>query len=110
MDGVAHRLLEPDNLIKFNLDGSMTCTAGQVAHLLGMSSRTFDRQRPELKKAGFPEKLPGTGKWSRPAVVAWISSNGAPTVATPRGIDNGDPEIEAIVTGLEREYGKGRAA
>lgn len=110
MDSVARRLLEPDNLIKFNIDGSMTCNAGQVAHLLGMSERMFNRQRPELKAAGFPEKLPGVNKWSRPAVVAWITGNGQMTVAAPRGIPNGDPEIEALVTGLEEEYGKGKAA
>ncbi len=110
MDGVAHRLLEPDNLIKFNIDGSMTCAAADVAHLLGLSERTFNKRRPELSAAGFPDKLPGVNKWSRPAVVAWISSNGAPTVATPRGADIGDPAIEAVATDLEAEYGRGRAA
>ncbi len=109
MDGVAHRLLEPDNLIKFNLDGSMTCSAGQVAHLLGLSERMFNRQRAELKAAGFPDKLPGVNKWSRPAVVAWISSNGQTTVATPRGAGIGDPDVEAIAADLEADYGRSAA-
>lgn len=105
-----HRATALTNLLQFNPDGSMVCTAGQVAQLLGMSERSFDRKRGELAKAGFPGKLPGTNGWSRPAVVAWIRSNGQTTVATPRGIPQGDLEIEAIVTGLEDEYGKGRAA
>lgn len=110
MDGAAHRLLEPDNLIKFNIDGSMTCNAVEVAHLLGLSERIFNKRRPELTAAGFPSKLPGVGKWSRPAVVAWISSNGETSVAQPRGVDRGDTGIEAIASDLEGQYGRGRAA
>lgn len=109
MDGVAHRLLEPDNLIKFNMDGSMTCNVVEVAHLLGLSERTFNKRRPQLDAAGFPDKLPGVNKWSRPAVVAWISSNGQTTVATPRGVPQGDPAVEAVTSDLERRYGSAAA-
>lgn len=106
MDGTAQRLLEPDNLLKFNIDGSMTCNAAQVAHLLGLSERIFNARRDQLKAAGFPDKLPAVNKWSRPAVVAWISSNGQTTVPVPRGIPQGDPDMEAMVTELEDSYGK----
>jgi hypothetical protein len=110
MDGTAHRLLEPDNLIKFNINGSMTCNAVEVAHLLGLSERIFNKRRQELAAAGFPDKLPGVGRWSRPAVVAWISSNGETSVAQPRGVDRGDENIAAVASDLEAEYGRGRAA
>ncbi len=105
MSDIAAGAVARTNLLQFNLNGSMVCTAGQVAQLLGMSARTFDRQRPELAKAGFPGKLPGTNGWSRPAIVAWISSNGQSTAPVPRGIPQGDPQIEAIVSDLEQEYG-----
>ncbi len=98
------------NLLQFNPNGSMVCTAGQVAQLLGISARSFDRRRADLAAANFPGKLPGTNGWSRPAVVAWISSNGQTSVATPVGIPPGDPEIEALVTGLEQRYGAARVA
>lgn len=101
--------VDPTNLLQFNLDGSMTCTNGQVAHLLGMSEDTFARRLRQKMLVGFPAKLPGVNKYSRPAVVAWISSNGQTTVAQPRGIPQGDPEIEAIVSDLEEEYGRSAA-
>jgi predicted DNA-binding transcriptional regulator AlpA len=91
------------NLLQFNPNGSMVCTAGQVAQLLGMSARSFDRQRAALIAAGFPSKLPGTNGWSRPAVVAWITSNGAPPPKAG-AIAVGDPEIDAHVTRLEANY------
>lgn len=80
---------------KFNPDGSMTCTAGQVAQLLGLSETTFDRRRPELLAAGFPDRLPGVGKWSRPAVIAWITRNGR---------TDGGQEPAADLSRLEIEY------
>lgn len=98
------------NLLQFNPNGSMVCTAGQVAQLLGISARSFDRRRAELTAAGFPGKLPGTNGWSRPAVVAWISSNGQTTVAMPFGVAQGNPEIEAVTTNLEQRYGAAQVA
>lgn len=102
--------VDPTNLLKFNLDGSMTCTAGQVAQLLGMSEDTFARRMRQKLLIGFPAKLPGVNKWSRPAVVAWISSNGETSVAQPRGVDRGSDDIAAVASDLEAEYGRGRAA
>ena len=97
--------VDPANLLQFNLNGSMTCTSGQTAHLLGLSDTTFLRRLRKGQFPGFPQKLPGTNKWSRPAVVAWISSNGQATAPQPRGIPYGDPEIEALVSDLEQTYG-----
>lgn len=88
-------------LLDTNLDGSMTCNKGQVAQLLGISDRTFDRVRGSL--TNFPGKLPGIERWSRPAVVAWIRSNGQPADSQPR-IVQGDPEIEMLITNLEETY------
>lgn len=56
---------------------ALTISRGQVAELLGISEPTFDKRRRALEGFGFPQKLPGMKTWSRPAVVAWIASNGA---------------------------------
>jgi len=101
---------DPTNLLDFNLNGSMTLSGGQVAHLLGLSEPTFRRRVSKGELPNFPGRLPGVGKWSKPAVVAWISSNGELNVARPRGIPFGDPEIEALVTELEQDYGAARVA
>jgi len=78
----------------------MTLTAGQVAHLLGLSEAIFRKKRPELEALGFPTKLPGLATWSAPAVRRWIASNGnsGATIASD------DPEIHAIVAELEADY------
>ena len=107
MNALANVAAARTRLLEMNLDGSMTCTKGQVAQLLGVSERTFDRIRGDLKN--FPGKLPGIERWSRPAVVAWISSNGQTTVATPRGAGIGDPDVEAIAADLEADYGRSAA-
>lgn len=83
-------------LLDMNLDGSMTCTKGQVSQLLGITDRTFDRIRANLKN--FPSKIPGLERWSRPAVVAWIRSNGE--TASP-----GAADIAEIQADLESHYG-----
>ena len=97
---------DPTNLLDFNLNGSMTLTSGQVANLLGLSEPTFRRRFGKGDLPNFPARLPGVGKWSKPAVVAWISSNGQLSTAQPRGVPMGDPAIEAIVADLEQVYGK----
>jgi len=88
-------------LLDTNLDGSMTCNKGQVAQLLGISDRTFDRIRGSL--TNFPGKLPGIERWSRPAVVAWIRSNGQPA-NSQQWITQGDLEIELLISNLEDTY------
>ena len=100
---------DPTNLLDFNLNGSMTCTVGQVANLLGLSEHTFRRRFGKGELPNFPPRLPGVGKWSKPAVVAWISSNGELSAARPRGVPDGDPAIEAISKSLEGTYGSAAA-
>jgi predicted DNA-binding transcriptional regulator AlpA len=110
MQTAAAPTIEPTNLLDFNLDGSMTLTIGQVCHLLDLSEPTFRRRLGQGLLKAFPAKLPGVGKWSKPAVVAWISSNGQVSAAQPR-IRPDDAEIDAAVTQLEARYtGKGVAA
>lgn len=78
----------------------MTITAGQVAHLLGLSETIFRKKRPELEALGFPGKLPGLATWSAPAVRRWIASNGNSGATIPAD----DPEISALVADLEADY------
>lgn len=78
----------------------MTLTAGQVAHLLGLSETTFRHKRAELEAHGFPGKLPGLSCWSAPAVRRWISSNGG----SPATIASDDPEISRLIADLEADY------
>lgn len=53
----------------------------QVASMLGISRRAFDRAHEKLKNAGFPDPLidpPGKcphRKWSGIAVQSWLSGN-----------------------------------
>ncbi|MGZ5905142.1 MAG: hypothetical protein ACXWKQ_07325 [Reyranella sp.] len=81
--------------------GPMVLTAGQVAQLLGLSEPMFRKKAAGLQALGFPGRLPGLAKWSRPAVVRWISSNGATTQQSGPPLD----ETLAIeVSELEKDY------
>lgn len=64
----------------------LTLSAGEVAYTLGLASDYFRSIRRKLEAKGFPAKLPGMGKWSRPAVEAWIARNGKPDEAAPTTI------------------------
>lgn len=75
-----------------------------VAAALGMTGRQFQDARPKLRKAGFPEKLPGAGhRWSRATVDHWIRSNGgtyAPLAEMPADALQGAREqLEARYAG-----------
>lgn len=83
--------------------GSLTLSIGQVARLLGMTDYTFRQKRAELEALGFPKKLPGLKKWSRPAILIWFRTNGGqlatPEIDLPLG-----QEIAAARDELEGEY------
>lgn len=82
----------------------LTWPKASVAHALGISEATFDKKRAILEREhGFPAKLPGLNMWSIPAIRSWISSNGQSIAPLP--VPNDDPEIGAIVSALELEYG-----
>lgn len=56
-----------------------------VCRLLGLKQvSTFYNKRPALEAAGFPQKLPGLSRWSRPAIMAWLEMNGRPDPAPKR--------------------------
>jgi predicted DNA-binding transcriptional regulator AlpA len=93
------------NMGQFNLDGSMTCTTGQVCHLLGMSEETFRRRLKQGLLVNFPPKLPGVSKYSKPAVTAWIRNNGR--VMPAGAVQPNDPGLERVVSDLEAEYTTG---
>lgn len=58
------------------LNTKWTLTIGQVAHLFGESEPTFRKHLAARLKLGFPNRLPGTTKWSLPAVKHWFAHNG----------------------------------
>lgn len=91
---------------------SLSLKRTEVAALLGISEPTFDRARKKLEEEhAFPSKLPGLPYWSKPAVIAWIKSNGNLTLMNQ--ILVGDPgdmildelEIPDIPAELARRYG-----
>ncbi|SFT66880.1 hypothetical protein SAMN05444141_102651 [Pseudovibrio denitrificans] len=53
-----------------------TYTRRELCEVLGLKENNFDRVRKDLEGSGFPTRLPGLARWSRPAVHAWIASNG----------------------------------
>lgn len=56
---------------------TLTIDAREVAGLLGIAETTFRNKRARLEiEDHFPPKLPGGNRWSRPAVVRWIETNG----------------------------------
>ena len=68
----------------------LTLSVPEVAKLLGVSARTFDRNLPELQRAGFPRPLPGfpRARFSRAQVEAWCGVLlVSPPTAVPRGAD-----------------------
>jgi hypothetical protein len=83
----------------------LTWSTAHVCHALGITAATFMRQRAVLAAAGFPGKLPGLNAFSAAAVTHWINSGGLTYAPLAGTIPDGDPEIEAIVSALERDYG-----
>ncbi|WP_057464491.1 hypothetical protein [Pseudovibrio sp. POLY-S9] len=55
---------------------SKTYNRSELCEALGLSENNFDRLRKKLEAEGFPTRLPGMARWSRPAVHAWIAANG----------------------------------
>lgn len=67
-----------------------------VCRLLGLKQvSTFYNKRATLEAAGFPPKLPGLARWSRPAIMAWLEMNGRPS-----------PEPKRQAQDLEGRYGQ----
>ena len=84
----------------------LTWPLATVAHALGLSVDTFSKKRRQLEELhGFPRKLPGINSWSIPAVKHWVATNGGTYLQSQPAIPNDDPEIGAIVSELELEYG-----
>lgn len=55
-----------------HVDPSPVLTLAQLLQLLQISEATFNRRRAAMEAAGFPHRIPGLGRWSRAAVIAWI--------------------------------------
>ena len=84
---------------------NMTWTAGQVAVAVGMSEGLFKAKLPIWEQQhGFPKRLPGTNKWPKWAVLDWINSSAGTYAGHQRTIPDGDAEIDAVVSELERQY------
>lgn len=90
IEGVSHYAAPP-----------LTITAGQVAHLVGVSEEGFRKKRLELEAFGFPPKLPGLNKWSRAAVTRWVETNGQSFA--PATIEEG---LRAEADALEAQYSR----
>lgn len=83
-----------------------TLTAGQVAQMFGESEPTFRKRLPARLAAGFPPRLPGTTRFSRPAVENWFRTYGAAAPIEPARISAVDEAREL----LEQQYAAGKAA
>lgn len=83
----------------------LTYTADEVAAVLGLDPSYFRLKRPSLEAAGFPKRLPTlVGRWSRPAVDAWIASSGE--LAPPLGGPSAEIiRIDEARHALELRYG-----
>lgn len=83
-------------------------TAEEVGQVIGCSAATFLNKRRQLEEHGFPPKLPGCNGWSRPAVMRWISTNGAsyqPGKPEPELSVTIDPiELDDLTSRLEADY------
>lgn len=74
--------------------------AAELAWMLGLGAvETFYNKRRALEAAGFPPRLPGLTKWSRPAVLRWIETNGESHLPA-------EPEAAEPGNGLERRYAR----
>jgi aspartyl/asparaginyl beta-hydroxylase (cupin superfamily) len=57
----------------FSSPPPVTLSIEQVAELMQYNYEHFRSiVLPKLFKQGFPDRLPGTARWSRRAVIAWI--------------------------------------
>ena len=55
-----------------------TISAEEIAAALGLSADRFRRTwRRLVADAGFPPRLPGGWRWSRPAIAAWFRAMGS---------------------------------
>lgn len=87
--------------------------AAGVAALIGLPSEdAFYRRRVELEAAGFPARLPGLPRWSRPCILRWIETNGVthlPGVAgtTLYGGPFSGSFSGAVLPSLEEAYAHG---
>lgn len=86
--------------------GPLVITAGQVAHLIGMSEDGFRKKRQPLERSGFPPRLPGLNKWSLAAVTRWVETNGQNSEPAPEqrtgSIANEASALEARYAGAGR--------
>lgn len=78
-----------------------TTNAKGAAALLGISVGSFYNRKTRLLAAGFPDRLPGTNRWSIPAIRRWIAGNGDMAAAQPPSEDD---EIAEARARLERHY------
>lgn len=78
-----------------------TTSAKGAAKMLGMSTGSFYNKKTSLLAAGFPDRLPGTNRWSIPAIQRWISCNGDMSAAQPPTEDH---QIAEAKSRLEQTY------
>lgn len=85
----------------------LTMSLADVAGALGCSPRTFQNRRSRLEQEhGFPPRLPAMARWSRPAVEAWIASNGETFRAAGAEADH----VATAAAALEDRYAGGHGA
>ncbi len=63
-------------------------TAGEAAHLLGISESTFKTILPDLERAGFPKQDSLTGRRDKKAIDLWLDRRAG--IASPLAVDQGD--------------------
>lgn len=82
-----------------------TLNAAGVAELLGIGEDYFRSIRKKLEDNGFPRKLPGLSKWSKPAVRRWIRTNGETFLpAEPKPTIDGVASLAGLSFQLEKDY------
>lgn len=80
-----------------------TLSIGEVAVMNHMSEPTFRKRRAMLEALGFPQKLPGSLRYSRPAVERWFRTNGG-QAAAPEIEPSIDIAVQGVREQLEQEY------
>lgn len=78
-----------------------TTNARGAANMLGMSVGSFYNKKTKLLAAGFPDRLPGTNRWSIPAIQRWIASNGDMSAAA---VPTEEDEVAEAKARLEKHY------
>ena len=74
----------------------VTITSREAAALLGETIETFYRAITDRKaNHGFPAPIPGSRRYSRAAVLAWINRAGLPTRPAPSATSTLEQDVAA---------------